>query len=195
LANKRHFKFSASLGNQSGFTLLEVIIALAIMVLAFASILAVESNSINATTRAKEMNIVAMLARNQMIELEYKVEGKTFEEVKKTEGGTFPPPYEGYRWQTEVKEIKFPNLNVGGGGKGGSSSSSSSSNSSSSSGGAGEQDANQYAEMITKMVTEYFTKAIREIGVTIYWKRGKSEASYSVSTYWVDLNHEFQPTL
>ncbi len=74
-----------------------------IMVLAFASILAVECNSINATTRAKQMNIVAMLARNKMIETEYKIEGKTFDEIKKEEGGTFAAPYEIYRWKTEVQ--------------------------------------------------------------------------------------------
>ena len=148
------------------------------MVLAFASILAIESNSINATIRAKEMNIVAMLARNQMTDLEYRVEGKTFEEVKKEEGGTFPAPNERFRWKAQVKEIKFPNLSPGG--------------------GSGKKDQenqqNPYAEMITKAVTNYFTKAIREISVTIYWKRGSNEVSYAVSTYWVDLNHEFSPT-
>jgi prepilin-type N-terminal cleavage/methylation domain-containing protein len=39
--------------NQAGFTLLEVIIALAIMVIAFASILSVESESINASGRTR----------------------------------------------------------------------------------------------------------------------------------------------
>ena len=96
--------------SDSGFTLLEVVIALTIMILAFASIIMVESNSLNATTRARQMNIVAMLARNQMAELEYKVEGKTFEEFKKTDGGTFAAPYTDYRWTTEIKELEFPNL-------------------------------------------------------------------------------------
>ena len=54
-----------------------------IMVLAFASILAVESGAINASDRAKTMNIVQMLAKNQMIEWEYRIEGRTFDEVKK----------------------------------------------------------------------------------------------------------------
>ena len=162
--------------SEQGFTLLEVIIALSIMVLSFASILAVESNSINATIRAKEMNIVAMLARNQMVELEYKIEGKTFEEVRKEEGGSFDPPYESYRWKSEIKEIKFPNLNPGGEKK------------------EGEEGGNQYAELITKLVAKFFSKAIREISVTVFWKRGSSDQSFSVSTYWVDLNHEFETT-
>jgi type II secretion system protein I len=172
--------------SEEGFTLLEVIIALTIMVLAFASILAVESNSINATLRTKQMNTVAMLAKNQMVQLEYKVEGKTFEEVKKEESGTFPAPYEDYRWKTEVKELKFPNLKFGGGGGSGNAGGGGG-------GGAGDQD--QMVETITKNLTDYFTKAVREISVTIYWKRGSKDTSYSVSTYWVDLNHEFAPSL
>jgi general secretion pathway protein I len=166
---------------EEGFTLLEVIIAMTIMVLAFASILAVESNSISATTRAKEANIVAMLARNKMVDLEYSVEGKTFDEVKKTDAGHFDPPYESYRWETAVKEIKFPNMNFGGGGTQSGSSRSSS-----------EDQGNQYVELLTKLVTNFFTKALREISVTVYWKRGTGESSFSVSTYWVDLNHEFE---
>lgn len=170
------------MGNNKGFTLLEVIIAMTIMVLAFASILAVESNSISATTRAKEMNIVAMLARNKMVELEYQVEGKSFDEVKKEEGGTFDSPYEAFRWKTEVKELKFPNLaSLGGGNK-------------NSGAGGGDDQGSQYAEQITKLVTKFFTKALREISVTIFWKRGSGEVNYSVSTYWVDLNHEFETT-
>lgn len=165
------------LGDRGGFTLLEVIIAITIMVLAFAAILSVESNSITATTRAKEVNIVTMLARGKMVELEYEIEGKTFDEVKKEETGAFEAPYETFHWKKEVKEIKFPTMNFGGG-KGTNAS--------------GDDNGGQYAELLTKLVTNYFTKAVRELSVTVFWKRGSGEVSYSVSTFWVDLNHEFE---
>lgn len=165
------------LDDPQGFTLLEVIIAITIMVLAFAAILSVESNSINATIRAKEMNIVAMLARGKMIEAEYKVEGKTFDEVSKLQEGAFDAPYESFKWKTEVKEIKFPNMNMGAGAK--------------NAGGGGDDQGNQYAELLMKLVTNYFTKAVRELDVTVLWKRNSADVTYTVSTYWVDLNHEF----
>ncbi|MGK5085127.1 prepilin-type N-terminal cleavage/methylation domain-containing protein [Bdellovibrionota bacterium FG-1] len=171
-------------GEESGFTLLEVIIALTIMVLAFASILSIESNSINATARAKEMNIVSMLARNQMVEFEYKVEGKAFDEITKEEQGAFEPPYQNFHWKRAVKEIKFPNLGMGGGKKAGAGS-----------GGNTPDDAKDgsqdLVEKITKLVTGYFSKAIREISVTISWKRGSGEMNYTVATYWINLNQEF----
>jgi general secretion pathway protein I len=171
-------RLGASATNRDGFTLLEVVIAMTIMVLAFASILAVENNSIQATIRAKEMNIATMLARGKMIELEYEVEGKTFDEVRKENGGTFEAPYESYSWKTEIKEIKFPNMSFGGGGENKE--------------GGGDDQGNQYAEMLTKLITNYFTKAVREISVTISYKRGANPVAHTVSTYWVDLNHEFE---
>lgn len=159
---------------EAGFTLLEVIIAMAIMAIAFAAILAVEGGSINASVRAKQMNIVAMLARNQMVDTEYKIEGKTFDEVQKEEEGKFDEPYQDYRWKRVIKEIQFPKISTG-------------SEKSQSDSGQSEM-----AGMITKLMTSFLSKAIREVSVTIFWKYGKTEQSYALSTYWVDLNYEFK---
>ncbi|MCM2324121.1 MAG: prepilin-type N-terminal cleavage/methylation domain-containing protein [Oligoflexia bacterium] len=159
--------------NAEGFTLLEVVIALAIMVLAFASILSVQSGSLNASARARQMNIVGMLAKTKMVETEYLIEGKTFDELGKEAGGVFSAPYEDYRWTTTIKEIEFPSLSMGGGQSGGSD--------------GGEQG----MEMVTGLITQFLSKAVREVTVTIFWKRGTAEQSFALSTYWVDLNHEF----
>lgn len=156
--------------SEAGFTLLEVIIAMAIMVLALAAILSVESGSINASIRARQANIATMLARNAMIETEYKIEGKSFDEVKKEEGGNYDAPYQDYRWKTVVKEIEFPKLSFG------------------SNAGGGGQD---MIDLMAKLISNYLSKAIREVTVTIFWKKGGGEQSFSVTTYWVDLNHEF----
>ena len=157
----------------SGFTLLETMVALAIMMIAFSSILLVESRSLSTSAKAKQMNVVGMLARNEMIKTEYEIEGKTFDEVRKDETGQFEEPFKDYTWSRSIKELKFPALNVGGGGK------------------AGDGNA-QIAELLTKLVTNFFSKAMREVIVTIKWKRGSGTQSFTVSTYWVDLNHEFQ---
>jgi hypothetical protein len=118
------------------------------------------------------MNIVGMLARNQMIDTEYKIEGKTFDEVRKDESGTFPSPYQDYRWKTVIKELKFPALISGGKGS--------------------DSGQNQATELLTKLTTNFLSKAIRQVTVTIFWKRGTAEQSFSLSTYWVDLNYEFK---
>lgn len=167
--------------DQEGFTLLEVIIAMAIMVIAFTSILTVESGSLNASARAKQMNIVAMLAKNKMVETEYEIEGKTFDEVSKESSGSFDPPYQDFSWQTTIKEVTFPNLALGQGSPEGGKSSNSQ-----------DSAGSEMVTMMTKLVTKFFSKSIREVTVNISWKRGSGEQRYSVSTYWVDLNHEFE---
>ncbi|MDR3607241.1 MAG: prepilin-type N-terminal cleavage/methylation domain-containing protein [Oligoflexia bacterium] len=162
-----------------GFTLLETIIALAIMTMAFAAILGTISGSINASARTHEMTVIEMLAKRQMVETEYKFEGKTFDEVKKEDGGTFPEPYSTYRWKSVIKEIEFPNLgnmtkNAAGAAAGGDNANS------------------QIADMMSKLVYQFLSKAIRQVTVTITWMNGSKEQSFEISTYWVDLNHEFQ---
>ncbi|MEO5970980.1 MAG: prepilin-type N-terminal cleavage/methylation domain-containing protein [Bdellovibrionia bacterium] len=167
----------------SGFTLLEVVIAMAIMAICFGSILAVEGGAINASTRAKQMGAVATLARNQMIETEYKIEGKKFEEVKKEDQGVFKEPYQDYSWKRVIKEVTLPNITsmLSGGNKGRDSSSA-------------KDGPNQNAEMLGKLLTKFLSKALREVTVTILWKKGGNQLNYSVSTYWVDLNYEFSTT-
>ncbi|OFZ17927.1 MAG: hypothetical protein A2X94_12875 [Bdellovibrionales bacterium GWB1_55_8] len=169
--------------NESGFTLLETLIAMAIMLVAFTAILSVQSASINASDRARQMNVVAMLAKNRMIEYEHEFEGKTFDEFKKKDAGQFKSPYEDYRWETEIKEIEFPNLNLSSGGN------------KEESGGGDDSASSDTASQMTKLVTNHLSKAVREATVTVFWKKGTGEQHFSVSTYWVDLNRDFQLSL
>ena len=57
--------------NSKGFTLLEVMIAMAIMMVAFTAILMVESNSLNTSSRSKQMNLISMLAKNLISPAEF----------------------------------------------------------------------------------------------------------------------------
>ena len=99
------------LKNNAGFTLLEVIIAMAIMVLALSSILAIESGSINASARAKQMSIVAMLARNEMIMTEFDIEGKPSMKLKKKRPVNSKHLMRITAGKRSIKEIEFPPIN------------------------------------------------------------------------------------
>lgn len=162
--------------NHDGFTLLETMIAMAIMLVAFTSILMVESASINTSIKAKQMNFVGLLIKRSLIEAEEELAGKTFDEVQKEKTEQFKPPFEDYKMTRKIKEIKFPELNVSGNGE---------------SGGSDSEGSSSYADQITKLLTNFLSKAAREVSVTITWKKGSGEQSFTVSTYWVDLNHEF----
>jgi type II secretion system protein I len=164
------------LGGRRGFTLLEVLIAMAIMITALAAIFMIEGSSIGASDKAKRMNIVSMLAKNKMIETEFDLEGKGFDELDKETAGKFEAPFNDYGWKRSIKELKFPN--IGGGG-----------------GSSAQDDANaQITDMISKFFSEYLSKSIREVSIAITWQRGGHEQSFAVATYWVDLNHAFELT-
>lgn len=160
------------LRNRSGFTLLEVIIAMAIMTLALSSIISVESGAINASARAKQMNIVAMLIKNQMIKTEYDIEGKTFDEVEKEKSEAFEAPYETYTWKRVIKEITFPTINPG-------------------NSDPNDTSVDQNADTMAKTISQFLSKAIREVDVSVNWKKDGKDQSFTVATYWVDLNHAF----
>lgn len=159
---------------EAGFTLLETMIAMAIMVIAFTAILMAESSSLNSSMKAKQMNTVSMLAKNIMVESEYKIEGKKFAEISKEESGKFPDPYQDYSWRRTIKEIKFPTISFA---QQGSEN--------------GDTKDNSASERLSRLFSKFLSKSLREMTVTVSWKKGEGEQSFSTSTYWVDLNNAF----
>ena len=166
--------------NRSGFTLLEVLIAMAIMMVAFASIMMVQSSSIQSSIKAKNLNIVSMLARNKLVESELEWEGKRFSELDKEKEGEFKEPFQDFKWKREIKEVKFPTLDLSGAAAGGDTEAN-----------PAEAGAADGMSRVGKIITAYLSKGVREVAVTITWKRGKGEQAFTVSTYWIDLDAEF----
>ncbi len=158
----------------AGFTLLEVMIAIGILAIGIGAILVSENNSLDVTYRAKQMTTVAMLARNILVETEREIQGKTFDETKEDSSGKFDPPFAEFSWERKIKKITFPNLLKPESGEAG-----------------GVTSSNAEAERVVKIATNYLSKATREIMITVKWKEKGKDQQYSVSQYWVDLNHEF----
>ena len=154
----------------SGFTLLEVMIAMAIMAVAFGAILTSQSGAIRQAITAKELNTAGWLAHRAMVEAEHLTEGKPFDELDKEQDGQFKEPFQNYSWKREVRELKFPDLTQP------------------SKEGEGVPET---ARIMGKVITKYLNTAMRELVVTVSWKRGKSEQSVKLTTYLIDLNAEF----
>ncbi|MBI2606258.1 MAG: prepilin-type N-terminal cleavage/methylation domain-containing protein [Deltaproteobacteria bacterium] len=152
-----------------GFTLLEVMIAITIMTIAFAAILTSQSGAITLTTKTKELNMSAWLARNIMIDSEHLFEGKPFSELPKEESQAFPAPFERYKWTREIREIQLPEFSFS----------------------KGEEGVPEAVRILAKVVTKFLNGAIRELVVTVTWKRGEGEYKVQLSTYLVDLNAAF----
>jgi Tfp pilus assembly protein PilV len=159
-------------------------IALAIMLVAFSSILAIQSSSMNSALKARQIHEVSVLARNAMIQTEVEISGKKFDDISAEATGQFDAPYEDYSWTRKVKEVKLPNLSglskATQGDKGNASAN------------ADEEEKNSaIVEQMTKVITNFLSKAVREVTITVSWKRGTTTQKYDLAMYWVDLNSDF----
>jgi prepilin-type N-terminal cleavage/methylation domain-containing protein len=170
---------------EGGFTLLEVMIAMAIMLVSFSSILAIQSSSMNSALRSRQIHEVGMLARWAMAQTEVEVIGKKFDEIREEESGQFEEPYQDYTWTRKVKEITMPNL-------AGIAKAAQDANAGANASKSEEEEKNSaILEQMTKVITNFLSKAVREVTLTVSWKRGATTQKYELAMYWVDLNSDF----
>ncbi|MBS1961238.1 MAG: prepilin-type N-terminal cleavage/methylation domain-containing protein [Bdellovibrionales bacterium] len=166
-----------------GFTLLEVMIALAIMLVAFSSILAIQSSSMNSALKSRQIHEVSVLARNAMLQTEIEISGKKFEELPPELSVACEEGNPDYTCTRKIKEVKLPNL-------AGLSKAAQGENG----GGSSKDDDEKNSailEQMTKVITNFLSKAVREVTITVSWKRGTTTQKYDVAMYWVDLNSDF----
>ena len=87
-------------GPETAFTLLEVMVAVAIIAIAFVSLLGSQSQSISIATISRFETTASMLARTKFAE----IQGGGFEELIGSEGD-FENDFTDFHWQTEVSEL------------------------------------------------------------------------------------------
>ncbi|MEW6056747.1 MAG: type II secretion system protein [Bdellovibrionota bacterium] len=155
---------------KNGFTLLEVMIAVAIMTVAFTAILTSQSGSIFLSIKTKDLNTAGWLAHNIMVDSEHFLEGKPFAEVEKIQSERFKAPFERFAWKREVRELKFPDL-VQAAKEG--------------------EGIPEPVRILAKTITKYLSTSMRELVITVTWMQGNSEQRLVLTTYLVDLNAEF----
>ena len=91
--------------SNNGFTLLEVMVALAIIATALVTLLGTHMMSMNLAHKNKEQSLTAMLARQKMEEL-FTV---PFDSLAGA-SGDFGPEYPEYAWEIVVEEAEIDNL-------------------------------------------------------------------------------------
>ncbi len=89
----------------SGFTLLEVMVALLIIATSFVVLLHTRNQSVVAADYAKRATVAALLASERMSELEQEDFPDTGEE-----SSNFGDDYPEYRWKTSVSETAYENI-------------------------------------------------------------------------------------
>ena len=86
----------------SGFTLLEVMVAVAIIAIAFTAVLGSQSQSVSLAGESKFNTMAPLLAQRKMAQLESEKSG-----ALTSDSGDFGEDFPGYTWQTQVRDVEL----------------------------------------------------------------------------------------
>jgi general secretion pathway protein I len=190
-----------------GFTLLETVVALAILALALMAIFDINAGAVSNHAYAKKLTVATLLARSKMTDLEQKLYDEGFANDDKEESGDFSPEgWDNFKWRAKIIAPRTDgvspeqligaifNLPIGEGGD-------LSGLASMFGGGAGKDGKGgpqpgmdpmagammgMAQPMFTQMVTQ-ITQAVREVHLTVYWKDGTQVESLDLVTHVVSL--------
>jgi general secretion pathway protein I len=147
-----------------GFSLLEVMVAVAILAVSLTVLLTFSGATLMKSGRAERLLIATMLARQKMtdieIELEKQKKKREFPD-ERSEDDNFNEPFEDYKWKMEIRKIELPAPPMG------------------------EEGSMQ--QMIGKQLTKEISKTVRELKLTVMWEEGGEEQSIDVVTHIVKL--------
>jgi general secretion pathway protein I len=156
--------------NRKGFTLVETLIALAIMVTS----LMVLSQSISAAfarTKKTQVNFeIASLLERKMIDVQMEYGNKAIESIPEDKEDNFGEKFPDYRWKLKSKKLELPDLSA---------------LLTSQDGGA-----DQMTISVSRQLFEAISSAIKEVTVTVIYKPkdAKKPLEASVTKYFVDYD-------
>ncbi|MES1165498.1 MAG: prepilin-type N-terminal cleavage/methylation domain-containing protein [Verrucomicrobiota bacterium] len=94
---------------EAGFSLLEIMVAIAILSITLVVLLSIVTNNIRATNHAKMTTAATFLARTKMVDIEDQILDVGFSDTTETAVGTFKElGYPQFRWETTVERIELP---------------------------------------------------------------------------------------
>src|SRR3989338_8704427 len=97
--------------NNRGFSLLEVMISLAILASSILILYISHSNSVLTSARSENVTLASLLAQEQLTQYLLDVEKDMTLGVfpdEKEDGGQFDAPYERFKWEIQIKKVEIP---------------------------------------------------------------------------------------
>ena len=154
----------------SGFTLLKIHIAVAILPASFTALLASQGSSFVSMERAERQTGATFLAAQKMAEIEMELEKdlskSKFPEDAEQEGA-FDEPFDDFRWKYTLSKVEIPVMSEGG------------------------EEQSALVGSYVKNITDQISKSVREIKLTFYWGDAdrpiEEQPNLSVTTHIVNL--------
>jgi general secretion pathway protein I len=193
--------------NPRGFTLLETVIALAILAMALMAIFDLNSGAVANHVYTKHLTVASFLARSKMTDLEQKLYDDGFNSDDDEESGDFSEDgWPNFKWRAKIIAPKTDgvtpdqligaifNLPIGGDGDmggiaslfGGGAGGDSKGGPAPAAGGMAGMAAGMAQPMFTQMI-EQLKSSVREVHLTVTWREGKQVESMDVVTHVVSL--------
>lgn len=157
--------------SQRGFTLIEVLVALLIVSAAIMASANLWSGNFSVMRKTALNYDVATILERKMVEIEAKYAGKPLTEIPDEEEGDFGTDFPQFRWRMKSREMEFPDLTPIIMGQ--------------------SEEPNEMLISMIKQMTEYLSKAIKEVQVAVFVRRGKREMEFSATQYFVDYSKGF----
>jgi general secretion pathway protein I len=100
---------TSSRSSSSGFTLLEIMVAIAILSSTLVVLLSIVTNNVRSTNHAKMTTGATFLARTKMVEIEDDILDNGFTDNDEIGAGSFKDlGYPQFRWETSIERIELP---------------------------------------------------------------------------------------
>jgi general secretion pathway protein I len=97
--------------NRRGFTLLEVVVAMAILSMALLAIFDLNAGAVNSHAYAKRLTVATMLARSKMTDLEQDLYDKGFDTDDQEKSGDFKTEgWESFTWKAQILAPRTANV-------------------------------------------------------------------------------------
>lgn len=139
--------------NNFGFTLLEVMIAVAILAISLLALMNLQSQALLASARAEKISISTWLAQQKMADILLEVEKGVlkgeFPDEKEEQGNFDENQFPGFFWKLKITRVELPMPE-----------------------GAGQ---NEMMMQAMKMLTEELSKSTREVRLTVGWEEFEEE--------------------
>lgn len=165
------------IGKNSGFTFIEVMVAMLIFVMTIVTAITIVDGSVRATRDAREITVASWLLQNVMTELEAKIETEGFEKgCEKKKEARFQAPHDNYAWTSFCNEIDF-NL---------PQAAASLMKKEDSRDEVEKEDAIQ--KLILQLANDYIGKSMRELHAEITWMQGKTKRRVAATTHVVRMD-------
>jgi general secretion pathway protein I len=175
---------------RQGFTLIEVLIALAILAMALTVLLGTQAQSALMTERANRMALAALLTRSKMIDIEGELQHDGFSDMTAEDHGDFRDEgADDMTWESLVEVVEIPpeaeeqfvasvySELFGEDGEGGSLS--------------GSSSVTSFMPMIVAQVPQFINQLgerMRKVTLTISWDERGGTQTLTVQQYVVNLN-------